>query len=154
MFFFNLHFCWISSYRDDDEDEEIPQYFSQIDYNPLAQLFVAQERVWRDDGEIVTEQPNVVPYSIPPKLNWGQLLADTNITTEYDYFRLLFPFRFMIDIIVPLTNSKLLMLQQSPLLPPEFLQFLGITLSMALTPVRGGLDAYWSVTNDVHELGA
>jgi hypothetical protein len=78
-------------------------------------------------------------------------LSDPNVTTEIDYFRLLFPYRFMFDVIVPLTNAKLIALQQSPLLPPEFLTFLDITPSMALQPVRDGLDAYWSVTNEIRD---
>jgi hypothetical protein len=39
--------------------------------------------------------------------------------------------------------------QQSLLNKEEFITFLGITLCMALQPVRGGLDAYWSVTSAI-----
>jgi hypothetical protein len=53
----------------------------------------------------------------------------------------------MNDVLIPLTNAKLNSLSQSLLKPDEFLLFLGITLSMALQPLRGGIDAYWAVDN-------
>jgi hypothetical protein len=118
---------------------------------PPPELFVAHERVWRDEGEIVVQQPNVNPYMLPPKLNWGQLLVDNVAATEFDFFRLLFPMRFMNEVIIPLTNQKLNTLQQSILQPDEFLLFLGITLSMALQPIRGGIDAYWGVEKGIND---
>ena len=74
---------------------------------------------------------------LPPKLYWCQLLVDNVAAKEFDFFRLLFPMRFMNEVIIPLTNQKLVTLQQSLLLHDEFLLFLGITLSMALQPIRG-----------------
>jgi hypothetical protein len=99
----------------------------------------------------VTQQPNLSLYTLPPKLNWGQLLVNNETANEYDYFRLIFLIRFMLDAIIPLTNAKLNALSQSELKPEEFILFLGITLSMALQPVRGGIDAYWTVTNDIND---
>ena len=61
----------------------------------------------------------------------------------------MFPIKFMNEMIVPLTNQKLMALRQSILKPEEFILFLGITLSMALQPIRGGIDAYWAVDNGI-----
>jgi hypothetical protein len=141
MFLICLIFSSIYLSREDEDDEEnIPHYFN-VTYNPPPELFVAHGRVWRDEGDIVTQQPNVNPYTLPPKLKWSQLLVENEAAREFDFLRLMFPMRFLIDVIIPLTNAKLIQLQQSILMPDEFILFLGITLSMALQPIRGGIDA-------------
>ena len=54
----------------------------------------AHGRVWRDEGDILTTQANIVRYSANTRLNWGQLITCQSNIKEYDYFRLLFPIRF------------------------------------------------------------
>jgi hypothetical protein len=107
--------------------------------------------VWRDEGDIVTQQPNVHTYFSPPRLNWGQLLVENEAAKEIDFFRLLFPMRFLNDVVIPLTNGKLNQFGLSLLQPDEFQLFLGITLSMALQPIRGGIDAYWATDNGTND---
>jgi hypothetical protein len=103
----------------------------------------AHGRVWRDEGDILTTQANIVRYSANTRLNWGQLI--TCQKKEYDYIRLLFPIRFIHDVMIPITSQSLNSHRQAEINYSEFITFLGITLAMALQPIRGGVDAYWCV---------
>ena len=54
MFLFKLEFSSIYwSREDEDEKEKVPHYIHTA-YNPYLQLFVADERVWRDEGDKIT----------------------------------------------------------------------------------------------------
>lgn len=106
----------------------------------------AHGRVWVDVGDITTEVVGNTRYYGRCRLNWGNLLVDTSKIKELSFFRLLFPMKFLNETIIPTTNIVLERFRHKTTNAPEFIKFLGITLSMALEPSRGGLDAYWYTT--------
>jgi len=108
-------------------------------------------RDWAVSGEITFDPNTNQMYSQRPSLQWGQFLTDRTIINEMDYFRLLFPIKFINEKVVPITNEQLALNRQNSLSGGEFITFLGITLAMALQPMRGGIDAYWRSANTSNE---
>jgi hypothetical protein len=132
-----------STYSDDlppNEAAQVSQLATAIDNQ--ANLS-PHGRVWRDEGDILVEEAVNTRYSIPPRLNWGSLLIDNANIKEFDYFRLLFPMKFLSETILPLTNDNLAKYRQTAVTTAEYISFLGITLAMALEPSRGGIESYW-----------
>lgn len=83
-------------------------------------------------------------YTLQASFNWHvQPPPDPRNPQIEDFFYLLFPMKFVDEVIVPCTNTNLKKNNRSETSKGEFLKFLGITLAMALDPIYGGIETYW-----------
>lgn len=113
--------------------------------NPLA----PHGRAWTEVPNVAVEVGVGNRYAGVTSLQW-QRLPEYNTSfadrTEFDYFRLLFPWQH-IDVILTNTNNSIAADPNStggPVDLATFLRYLGIQLAKAVDPSPGGNNTYWS----------
>jgi len=146
---FLVIFSMLSTCRDDadlpDEDENGLRGV----HNMIDPLLNVHDQIWEEQGEIDIDIRVNTSYNSNSYLKWGGLIVDNTDIKAFSFFRLLFPMRFLNDTIIKLTNIRLRAKKQPETSTAEFIKFLGLTLTMALEPSRGGLDSYWKTEDSM-----
>lgn len=107
-------------------------------------------QLWEDLGEINVDPVANQRYNLPFRLNWGQLVVERhNPIKALTYFLLLFPMTFLFTVVIVHMNEKLREARKQETNKAEVLRMIGLTLSMALDPTRGGVRSYWDENEDL-----
>jgi hypothetical protein len=100
----------------------------------------AHGQVWRHIKELVVE-PNVSRRTFTPKLKWGGY-REGNTKRPVDYFMLLFPVTEWKAAVGRM--NEIIRAPMSGLVNyADSLRWLGITLALALEPIRGPVQKRW-----------
>jgi len=109
-------------------------------------------QIYEDLGEILIDPSSNLRYNQSFRANWGANIINREDPIDFlNYFLLLFPMTFLVQIVVPNTNNNLREARKPVTFKAEMLRFFGLTLSMALDPTRGGINSYWDDNVDLSE---
>lgn len=111
-------------------------------HQQIAVETTVHEQTWTSIPSVSSD--HTFKYSNPTRLH-----AEINplMASSLDYFYASFPMRYLHNTIIPESETEFRRQNIRPMDAGEFLQFLGITLAMAHTPLRGGINTYWEESN-------